>query len=405
VRILKWVAIGLGSLLALVLIGVLVVVWLVDPNRFKPRIERAVKDATGRELTLTGDIELGFFPWLALRTGEGSFGNAPGFGPSVDQEPMVRWKSAQLGAKLFPLLGGELVADRVRLSGVDLQLIRHADGKANWEGIGSQEPASPSTGETQFRIDGVEIDDSRVLFVDETVPRRVEVTGFHFETDEIDFGHPFTDTTIAGTLHMDGFAPAGVPFEIELPRVDLPKDFSSIAVQEYTVKFGGLEVQGGVEGKLGDALNVGGLVETNEFDPRALLRAVGIEPPKTTDPKALGVVALKGQWQVGADGMSLGSLTLRLDDSHFTGALKRGAGDDPVSDIRLDGDTLDLARYVPPPDPHSEPFTLPTATLKALKFRGTVQLGEAKYADTLLKGVTIRLLLDEQGLRNVEAPK
>ena len=109
VRPLKWVSLGLGALVALVVLGVLVIVWLVDPNSFKSQIEAAVRDRTGREFTLVGDIELGFFPWLSLRTGEGRFGSPPGFGP----EPMVSWKSARLGVKLFPLLRGDVIADRM----------------------------------------------------------------------------------------------------------------------------------------------------------------------------------------------------------------------------------------------------------------------------------------------------
>jgi AsmA protein len=397
VRVFKWITIGLGSLVALVLIGVLVVVWLVDPNRFKPRIERAVRDATGREFTLVGDIELGFFPWLSLRTGEGRFGNAPGFGT----EPMVSWRSAQLGAKLFPLLRGELVADRVHLIGVDLRLIRHSDGKANWEGIGATHAGSEpqSTGEARFSIEGVEIDDSRISFVDETVPRKIEVTDFHFETDEIDLGEPFTDTEIAGTLHLVGFAPAGVPFRVATPRVELPKDFSNIAVKDFSMSFGGLELEGGVQGKLGAAPQLAGRIESNEFDPRALLKAAGIAAPKTTDPKALAVVAVKGDWKFDANGTAIEPFTLRLDDSRFTGRFRRASGENPVALLDLAGDALDIARYVPPPDPASEPFTLPTAMLKALKLSGTIELSEAKYQDTVMKGVTVRLLLDEQGLR------
>jgi AsmA protein len=394
VRVFKWVSIGLGSLLALVLIGVLVVVWLVDPNRFKPRIERAVSAATGREFTLVGDIELGFFPWLALRTGEGRFGNAPGFGA----EPMVTWRQAQLGAKLFPLLRGQLVADRVHLSGVDLRLVRHADGSANWQGIGDQRPATPSSGDTKFSIDGVEIDDSRVSFVDEAVPRRVAVTDFHLETDEIELGKPFTDTDIAGTLHMVGFVPAGVPFRLVVPRLELPASFASVAVESFEASFGGIELEGGLQGKLGDAPRLAGRVASNEFDPRALLATLGIAAPKTTDPKALGVVALQGEWKFDAGAIAIEPFSLRLDDSRFTGRFRRAAGDDPVASLELSGDSLDLARYVPPADPHSEPFTLPTAMLKALRFSGTVELREATYADTTMKGVTLRLLLDEHGL-------
>ena len=129
---------------------------------------------------------------------------------------MAAWQSAQLGAKLFPLLRGELVVDRVRLKGADLRLVRRADGHGNWEGIGSNEPPPPPGQKArQITVDGVEIEDSRLLFVDEVPPgRRVEITALHLVTDEIAPDEPFTDTEIAGVLHMDGFAPAGVPFKL-----------------------------------------------------------------------------------------------------------------------------------------------------------------------------------------------
>jgi AsmA protein len=400
VRVLKWVSIGIGGLLALILIGVLVVVWLVDPNRFKPRIEAAVRDATGREFTLVGDIELGFFPWLALRTGEGRFGNAPGYGP----DPMVSWRGAQLGAKLFPLLRGELVADRVRLTGVDLRLVRHADGHGNWEGIGSQEPAAPeSKSGMSLRVDGVEIEDGRISFVDETVPRRIEVTGFDFTTDEIALGEPFTDTELSGTLYMDGFAPAGVRFGFKAPRMELDKDFTKVAVEKYELSFGVLELEGGVQGTLGEKPAFSGRVSSNEFDPRALLAAVGVEPPKTTDPKALGRVQVETQWAFDAGAIRIDPLALTLDDTHLKGSFHRAAGADAVGEFSFAGDSLDITRYVPPPDPASEPFTLPTAMLKSLRFRGKVELERVSYEDTIMKGVTLRLLLDEQGLRSEAA--
>ncbi len=117
-RALKWISWGLAALTVLLLLGIAVLVLLVDPNGFKPRIEAAVREATGREFALVGDIDLKFFPWLALRTGEGRFGNPPGFAG----EPMATWRNAQLGVKLFPLLRGDLVVDRIRLEGADVRL-------------------------------------------------------------------------------------------------------------------------------------------------------------------------------------------------------------------------------------------------------------------------------------------
>jgi len=59
VRTLKWISLGLAALVLLLVLGVAVVVWLVDPNTFKPRIQAEVKKATGRDFVLSGDIELG----------------------------------------------------------------------------------------------------------------------------------------------------------------------------------------------------------------------------------------------------------------------------------------------------------------------------------------------------------
>jgi AsmA protein len=400
VRLIKWVSLGLGALVALVVLGVLVVVWLVDPNSFKSNIEAAVRDATGREFNLAGDIELGFFPWLALRTGEGRFGNAPGFGP----DPMVSWKSAQLGAKLFPLIRGRLVADRVILKGADVRLVKRVDGRANWQGMGGGKPADPNAKPMEIEIDGIEIEDSRVSFVDESGPRRIEVTALDLTTDEIVPGEPFTDTEVSGVLHMDGFAAEGVPFRLDVPRAVAPKDFSAIEIERFSVVFGGFEAGGELRGTLGEHPRLTGVAMSNQFDLPALLLAVGIEAPKTTDPKALGKVGFGATWAFDDGAIRIDPLTLILDDTHFTGNFRRGGGDRPVGEFALRGDSLNISRYIPPPDPASEPFILPTAMLKALLFRGTVELERATLDDIDMKGVTLRLLLDEQGLRSQPAP-
>jgi AsmA protein len=399
-RLLKWISLGLGALVALLVIAILVIVWLVDPNRFKPRIEAAVREATGRSFTLAGDIDLGFFPWLALRTGEGRFGNAPGFG----DEPMVTWQRAQLGARLIPLLRGELVADRVVLEGADIRLVRHADGRANWQGIGGNEPADPDAEPMELRIDGIEVRNTRVSLVDETVPRRIRVESLDLSTDGIAPGEPFTDTEISGTVHVDGFAPEGVPFSLEVPRAVLPKDLGAIEIAEFSLAFGGFEAEGGVQGTLGGEPRLSGNVKSNTFDPRALLAAAGIEPPKTTDAAALGKLHLAAAWRFDAGAMAIDPFTLTLDDTHFVGSFRRGAGENAAGDFELRGDSLDIARYIPPPDPDSEPFTLPTAALKQLRFRGTIELAQATLGDVTMKGVTLRLLLDDAGLRAEPTP-
>jgi AsmA protein len=397
VRPLKWVSLGLGALVALVVLGVLVVVWLVDPNSFKSQIEGAVRDRTGREFALVGDIELGFFPWLSLKTGEGRFGSTPEFGP----EPLVTWKSARLGVKLFPLLGGDVIADRIELTGADLRLVRRADGSANWLGLTGPETADPNARPTRLNVEGLEIKDSRLVFIDEGVSRRVEITDFNMSTDEIEPGVPFTDTEIEGVLHMAGFAAEGVPFRVDVPKAVLPENFESLDVELYTVAFGVFEAKGRVRGSLGEHARLSGEVESNRFDVRALLSAVGIDAPRTTDPKALGRIGFGGTWAFDDGAIRVDPLSFDLDETHFTGSFSRTAGDDATGEFLLLGSSIDLARYIPPSDPNSEPFVMPTAALKALRFRGELRLAHATLDDIDMKDVVLRLVLDDQGLRSV----
>jgi len=62
--------------------------WLVNPNDYKGRIAAAVKESTGRDLVLQGDIKLSVFPWIALELGPASLGIRRGsarsrFWPSI----------------------------------------------------------------------------------------------------------------------------------------------------------------------------------------------------------------------------------------------------------------------------------------------------------------------------------
>ena len=54
-----------GGIILLIVVGLLAVWALVNPNDYKGRIAAAVKETTGRELILKGDIKLSVFPWAS----------------------------------------------------------------------------------------------------------------------------------------------------------------------------------------------------------------------------------------------------------------------------------------------------------------------------------------------------
>ncbi len=103
-RTVKIGALVLGGLLAVVLLALLAVWLLVNPNDYKPQIAAAVKRATGRELVLEGNLALSVFPWIALELGPASLGNPSGF----PAQPFVSFKHASVRVKLLPLLAKRL---------------------------------------------------------------------------------------------------------------------------------------------------------------------------------------------------------------------------------------------------------------------------------------------------------
>ena len=69
--------------LALILILVIAVIGFAvvfDPNDYKDDITKLVKEKTGRNLSIPGDISLSLFPWIGIDLGKIEISNAKGFG-------------------------------------------------------------------------------------------------------------------------------------------------------------------------------------------------------------------------------------------------------------------------------------------------------------------------------------
>ncbi len=144
----KWLAIGLGSLVVLLVIAVVVLPMLFDPNDFRDDLVAGVKSNTGRDLTIDGDIGLSVFPWLGVELGAMKLGNAPGF-----KEPVfASTQRVSVRVKLMPLLSRRIEADKVVVEGLILNLAKNKAGKTNWADMGehgeearqSKEPAAPA---------------------------------------------------------------------------------------------------------------------------------------------------------------------------------------------------------------------------------------------------------------------
>jgi uncharacterized protein involved in outer membrane biogenesis len=175
VRATRWILIGLGAVAAMVVAGLWLLTALVDAGRFRPQIQAAVQSATGRALQIDGDVSLDLFPWLAISVSDAALANPPGF----STPELVRWRELSLGARLRPLLQGELELSRIRLTGAQLVLERRADGVANWQGLG--EGATPAAEAEQRRtvlrsLAGIELRESSVTYIDQAAGTNVALS-------------------------------------------------------------------------------------------------------------------------------------------------------------------------------------------------------------------------------------
>lgn len=179
-RALRIIGIVIGCIVG-VLVAAAIALWLiVNPNDYKGRIEAAVRSATGRDLALTGNIHLAILPALALELGPATLGNPPGF---TAAQPFASLQRVSLRVHVLPLLHHQLQVGRVVIDGLDLRLLKNAQGQGNWSMPAAKTtPGAAAGGEgspmTFGGVAGVVIKNSRVSYQD-MVTDRVNVNIGH----------------------------------------------------------------------------------------------------------------------------------------------------------------------------------------------------------------------------------
>ena len=328
----------IGIVLGVVVLGVVVLaialVLLVDPNDYKGEITQAVKDNTGRQLTIKGNLGLSVFPWVGLEIGEAELANAPGFGGT----PFARIASAGVRVKVLPLLRKELVVDSVHVDGLRLDLARNRAGRTNWEDLAATEkpaaapkgkpgaPTAPSeTRLAALTIGGINISNGEIRWRDEQAGTRYTLSDLDLKSSTIDLPRP-VDVHLAFLLES-ATPPLRAPVELDT-RVQLNLERQTLDVPKLELAVAELTLKTNLQGtniKTSPVLQ--GQLEIPAFDPRPLLKTLGAEPQMAAK-DALHKLALKTQFRA-----DLGRQALALSDTTVT-------VDDMVLHANLQGDTI-----------------------------------------------------------------
>ena len=212
--------------------------FIIDPNDYKDEIAAQVEKATGRKLTLQGDIGLSVFPWIALELGQLSLSNASGF----KAESFASVEAAEIRIKLMPLLKKQLEMDTIVLDGLLLNLETNEEGVTNWDDLtkakdpadadASTPPESSSTepasgGLSAINIAGVKLSNANVLWSDASKDENFQLRNLNLDTDPLIPGEPTALTTSFDLISSKPEAKAHVKLDTKV-IVDLEKQIYAL---------------------------------------------------------------------------------------------------------------------------------------------------------------------------------
>ena len=418
----KLIAYIVAGIVGLFVIAAVALTLFFDPNDFRDEIAAGVKDATGRELNIEGDITLSVFPWLAVEVGQTALGNADGFG----EAPFARFDNARLSVRVMPLLlRQEVAVGTASLSGFEANLAVAANGATNWDDLSQaseQTDSAPAESSGDFKLDiaNVDLSNARVTYTDAQSGGAYSITDLNVATGRITIGSPFdvdgefsfaaepgdmggqialqTTVTlgegfkqiateglnISGSIR--GLVAAATDFNFDSRAMRIDTEAGRASVGEIDLGILGLAISADVEPfAYAGSPEIPASVRVAEFSLIELLQLLEIEPPVTADPNALQRVSFEANAVVGGEAISLADMALALDDTTMQGELAVMLGDSgPSLNFDLNADSITLDNYMAPPaeeaaaqEEAAADFEIPVDLVRALKANGTVRLQEA----------------------------
>ncbi|WP_420584656.1 AsmA family protein [Ruegeria sp.] len=309
---------------------------LMPGDKLAAILAEQVKSETGRELKLSGDVNLSFWPVLGMETGAVTFGNASWAG----SEPMLSADSLAIGVDAAALINGDLRIRRVIAENPTLRL-ELSDGRGNWE-FGATTPANTESGTSAqasqpsaVTLDRLELTNARLLYVENGE------TTFDFAGVDLSASWPGPDAPMIAEARI---AVPGGHVNVDLKIPDLPA-YAAGAVTglELALTAPGGEV--GFDGRVNLAGDMDGALEVKTSDTERMLAAFG--QAGVGVPLGLGRAAdVSARMTYTSDGrISLREMVARLDNNRLTGEADIEISEPPKLTARLQGGDLDLSRY------------------------------------------------------------
>ena len=324
-------------LVLFVLVVVAVAALLFMPgDKIAQFAEEQFEDATGRAITIGGDVRTSIYPVLGVRTGTISIANATW----SDAGPMLQADGMSIGVDLMALFNGDVRIKKVEVIAPKILLEVAKEGRANWDMATGGSAAGGGTADAggipAFSLGRAVIRGGKLTYVDHASGEKITLNDMDAELRLPKFAGR-GDMSLSARLNGQAITATAVVAAFD--------KFLSGAVGKLvaTVKIGGSTI--GFDGKGGfSPLAADGNVKADLTDMAALFGAIDMAAPDL--PKGMGRVAnVTGRVTYTAKGTAhLRDGVVKLDQNIFSGAADLFLeGERPRLKANLSSDALDFS--------------------------------------------------------------
>jgi AsmA protein len=381
-RLLKYLAYVIMVCIALVIGGAIYTANYLNPNDYKPQISEHVERATGRKLTINGNIYWSFFPWLGVVVKDAQLSNASGF----SEKPFAKIQEVSVEIKLLPLLRKQVEIGSLTFKGLELQLTKNTQGVSNWEGLTQQtkkdayitpNPSNDTAQQKQafaFSISDINISNSSLVWDDQQKKQLITLSNIELQSKNIMQSNEFPVSLsftaainkINATLKTEGIV------NTLAQTIKLSKLNTTIA---NLVTTGQLEINNVLTSP-----NLTGKIEIPTFDLRQFLQSVEEKALNPYDANVLKTASATFNIRATSKNLHLDNIKARLDETQITGNLE--VNDFETKNITLEAliDQIHIDRYMESKEKPAKLF------MSNIKTSGTAKLGDGTFNQLAANG-------------------
>ncbi len=448
--------------LVVVLAGLVIAVpMMINPNDYKSQIQQLVAEKLQRQLDIRGDIRVAFSLPLSLsfELGQTALSNPSGFeSAEKTRQSFASIKKIALNAQILPLLQeNRLQVGKIILHQADVNLLKNKKGEVNWNFAGADtsadDSASQEEGEAgrklpQIVLEGVELQESRLRYVDESSGQKLVIRDLNLNISEVSENRPITISFKTRVelpeqkLTLDIQSQTQALLNLKQSRYKLQDLQLSVAsegklipggrnltrlsadivvdLMQQSLKVGQLKVSSYEDLQLQGDITVNSLLtdpqyqshwDIRPFSPRKLLDKMAIPLPELKHDDVLNSLSMQVKVSGNSQSLTMNDLQLQLDDIKLSGSAGVQNFSRPGYDFKLDINQLNLDRYAlasaedetPAPstgqqksqtkqqDKTKQQVLIPVDLIRQLKLNGQLKLGELIMAGVRMRHILIKV--------------